>query len=327
MSTWACFFAALAIETRLQLLDRGAGQDQRLVVQYVVDVGSDCREQVDLTQIRRRLGKTDGERVAVDHQSVLAQIEGGEALARRLGLGLAEVEILEHDEPAVARLGGERHLEAERAHLLVERRVEVADPGPMRLAAADEDRRPPVAVAGGAAALLAPELLAGAGDVGALAGAAGGAAALLELPGDDPVEDVGARLDVENLVVEIDVLAGLAVEALNFDLHGLAFLAFGRFRSRGTFGRSLGGSVVFVLADSGGIGRRIRPGDLDRVLDQQPAALVARDRALDEQQAALGVGADDLEILLGAVLGTHVAGHLLVLEDSARILPLAGRAQ
>ena len=77
----------------------------------------------------------------------------------------------------------------------------------MRLAAADEDRGAAIAVTGGAAALLAAELLAGAGDVRALAGAAGGAAALLELPGDDAVEDVGARLDAEHLVVELDVRA------------------------------------------------------------------------------------------------------------------------
>src|SRR3954471_21285704 len=210
MSTWACFFAALAIETRLQLLDRGAGQDQRLVVQYVVDIGADRREQIDLAEVGRRLGEADGERVAVDHQSVLAEVEGRQPLARRLGLGLAEVEILEHDEAAVAGLGGERHLEAERAHLLVERRVEVADPGSMRLAAAAEDRRPADAVAGGAAALLAAELLAGAGDVGALARGAGGAAALLELPGDDAVQDVGARLDAEHGIVELDIAAGLA---------------------------------------------------------------------------------------------------------------------
>jgi hypothetical protein len=49
---------------------------------------------------------------------------------------------------------------------------------------------------------------------------------------------------------------------------------------------------------------------------------VARDRALDEQQAASDVRADDLEVLLGAVAGAHVAGHLLVLENAARILAL-----
>src|SRR5690242_1789446 len=65
--------------------------------------------------------------------------------------------------------------------------------------------------------------------------------------------------------------------------------------------------------------------DLDGVLDDQPAALRAGHRALDEEQAALGVGADDLEVLLGPVAVAHVAGHLLVLEDAARILAITGR--
>ena len=75
----------------------------------------------------------------------------------------------------------------------------------MRLTTADEDRSAAIAVTGGTAALLATELLAGAGDVGALARAAGGGATLLELPGDDAVQDVGARLEAEDLVVELDV--------------------------------------------------------------------------------------------------------------------------
>src|SRR5256885_1862765 len=74
------------------------------------------------------------------------------------------------------------------------------------------------------------------------------------------------------------------------------------------------------------IRRGVGPRQLDRVADSQPAALVARDRALDEQQAADRVGANDLEVLLGAVAGAHVAGHLLVLENLARGLALAGRA-
>ena len=80
------------------------------------------------------------------------------------------------------------------------------------------------------------------------------------------------------------------------------------------------------LLQAGGIGDVVGAGDLDRVLDQQPAALRAGHRALDEEQAAGGVGADDFEILLGAVAGAHMAGHLLVLEDAARILAVAGRA-
>src|SRR6202000_831763 len=108
-------------------------------------------------------------------------------------------------------------------------------PPPMKIGA----RRAPWAAV--AAAFLPAIFLAGAGDVAALAGGAGGAAAFLELPGDDAVEDGGARVDPEHRVAELDILAGLAaVEALDFDLHGLAFLAFaGGFRSGGRLGRRL----------------------------------------------------------------------------------------
>src|SRR5204863_8373127 len=72
--------------------------------------------------------------------------------------------------------------------------------------------------------------------------------------------------------------------------------------------------------------RRFMTRQLDCVGDRQPTALVARNRALDEQQAADRIGADDLEVLLGAIAGAHVARHLLVLEHAARILTVAGRA-
>src|SRR3546814_19956143 len=121
----------------------------------------------------------------------------------------------------------------------------------MGLAATDEDRGPAIAVTRRAAALLAAELLAGAGDIRTLTGGAGGAAALLELPGDDAVQDVGARLNGENLVLELDVAAGLAaVEVLNLDLHDLAFLAFvGRRLDRKSV---VSGKSVSVRVDLGG---------------------------------------------------------------------------
>src|SRR4051794_22430943 len=89
----------------------------------------------------------------------------------------------------------------------------------MSLAAADEDRSTAIAMAGGTAALLLAVLLARASNVRALASSAGSAAALFELPGDDAVKNVGARLDGENLVVELDVAASLGVEGLYLDLH------------------------------------------------------------------------------------------------------------
>src|ERR1051325_10758593 len=65
---------------------------------------------------------------------------------------------------------------------------------------------------------------------------------------------------------------------------------------------------------------------LDRILDQHPAAFAARHRALDHQQAALGIGDNHLQALRRYPLGPEMAGHLLVLEGLARVRALPGRA-
>src|SRR3546814_10913404 len=93
----------------------------------------------------------------------------------------------------------------------------------MRLATTDEDRRPAIAVTGRTAALLPTELLAGARHIAAFAGGTGRTTALFELPGHDAVQDVGAGVDTEDIVVQIDVGAGFTgaqvVKGLNLDLH------------------------------------------------------------------------------------------------------------
>src|SRR6187551_1129689 len=87
----------------------------------------------------------------------------------------------------------------------------------------------------------------------------------------------------------------------------------------------LSGFRLLRLEQSGRIGSLFAARKLDRILNRQPAALVARNRALDEDKAARRIGANNLQILLGAVTSAHVPGHLLVLEDSARILAVTGR--
>src|SRR5690349_18612704 len=101
----ACFFA-LAIEPGLQLFDRGAGQHQSLVIENVVYVRADRRQQIDLAQIGRSVGEADIDRVAVDHQRRLAEAELAELLLKRAGLGLLQIEAVEDDDVAALCLSG-----------------------------------------------------------------------------------------------------------------------------------------------------------------------------------------------------------------------------
>src|SRR5436190_6169137 len=253
MSKWCASGAAccfLAIEPGLQLFDRSAGQNQRVVPHDVVNIGAERGHQVDALEVRRSAGEADVQCVAVDHQRGLAEAELPELRPKRLGLALGDVEVVEDDEVAVTRLGRQRHLQAERANLLVEARREHPGAGAMSLAAADEDRRLAVAVAGGSPALLAAELLARAIDVAALTRGARRSAAVDQLPGDDAMEDVGARLDPKDIVLELDVAASLGVEGPYLDLHLLAFLAFGGVGGR--LDAVLGRAGLFIVC---GLGR------------------------------------------------------------------------
>src|SRR3546814_20610955 len=89
----------------------------------------------------------------------------------------------------------------------------------MGLAAADKDRGAAITVTSGAAALLATEFLAGAGDLGTLASAARLAAPIGKLPIDDADPDNGAWLQAEDFVVELDIAGGGCVECLTFLFH------------------------------------------------------------------------------------------------------------
>src|SRR5262245_12326911 len=95
---------------------------------------------------------------------------------------------------------------------------------------------------------------------------------------------------------------------------------------RRRLGRPAAGGGRFRQAELAGLGRILRQLLLDRVAQRDPAALGAGHRPLDQDQPALDVGLHHLKIERGDALDAHVAGHLLVLEGLARVLPSAGRA-
>src|SRR5271166_3250701 len=94
-------------------------------------------------------------------------------------------------------------------------------------------------------------------------------------------------------------------------------------------GRGLGfARARFTLrhAELARLGNAIRKPFLHRVAKRDPAALVSRHGALNQDQATLGIGLHDLEIERGDTLDTQVAGHLFVLEGLAGILAPTGRS-
>src|SRR6266487_1873459 len=94
-------------------------------------------------------------------------------------------------------------------------------------------------------------------------------------------------------------------------------------------GRGLGfagGGCRLRQAELAGLGGILRQLLLHRVAQRDPAALGARHRAFDQDEAALDVGLHHLEIERGDALDSHVTRHFLVLEGLAGILAAAGGA-
>src|SRR5215207_6061870 len=91
-------------------------------------------------------------------------------------------------------------------------------------------------------------------------------------------------------------------------------------------GRGSLGSLRVGQAERAGLRRPIRQLLLHGVTHEDPAALGAGNGTLDEDQPALDVGSDHLEVQGRDTLIAHVAGHLLAGEGLARVLALAGGA-
>src|SRR5690606_20654792 len=119
----------------------------------VVDIRAHGREHTDPLEIAGSLPEAFGHGITVDHQHLAAEAGLAEQFGQRFGLGILELQAVDNHQ-AVLRLARKRHLEAERANLLVQRNAEVALARTMCLAATDEDRGFAIAMTSGAAALL-----------------------------------------------------------------------------------------------------------------------------------------------------------------------------
>ncbi len=82
-----------------------------------------------------------------------------------------------------------------------------------------------------------------------------------------------------------------------------------------------------MFAEGAGLRRFGGRGALDGVADLHIGSLGARNRALDQDQAALHVDAEHGQVQGGDGFLTHLASHLLALEGPTRILAVAGRTE
>src|SRR3954447_23296274 len=123
---------------------------------------------------------------------------------QRLGLGVLDLRIVDHDQAAVLGLGRQSMLERQRAHLLRQVGRMRANHRTERTATAAELRHAGRAMTSTAGALLLVHLLAGAPDIGAALRLVRSGLALVELPLDATLDDILARLQAENLVGKLD---------------------------------------------------------------------------------------------------------------------------
>src|SRR3546814_18953910 len=81
-----------------------AGQNQSVVVEDVIHVRANRRQDIDRLQIGRSEAEVGVNRVAVDEQRGLAETQLAELALKRLGLGVLQFQRVEHDQLAVLRL-------------------------------------------------------------------------------------------------------------------------------------------------------------------------------------------------------------------------------
>src|SRR5262249_20919904 len=130
-----------------------------------------------------------------------------------------ELRIVDHDEPAVLGLGGQRMLERQRTDLLRQVSGVRTHDRTEGTTAATELRPAGRARTGTARAPLPGHSLSGGPGLRAALRLVGAGLALVELPLHAARDDVGARLQAEDGVRQLHGAGGLALECYDFQFH------------------------------------------------------------------------------------------------------------
>ena len=274
-------------------LRRGAGVALRqvalaehdpVVAQDVVGVELAGLDQLHLGKVAERPGD-GGVEALDDHEHTPVQPERGERRLGVLRLRCAEPPVVDDDDLAAGGAVRQRRAQRQLDHLLrsaLDVRARLRAEGD---AAAGELRRPRRPLAGVARALLPVRLGAAAADLAARLRAVGAGPAVGQLRRDDLVHHGHVGPDPEHRVVELDAPGVPTGRRLQRDLG-----------HQDSFDRLLGG-----------------------VADEDDTAVRAGYRALDQQQVALRVGLDDLEVERRDLLVAHLASHPHALEHAAGV--------
>src|SRR5215207_3942964 len=206
----------LRVELRLQDFGRRARQHQLLVVEHVVDVdavGADDLRRLHVARGQDKVVVVD----AVDDQRLPFEPERGQGADELLRLRLAEDQLVDDDEVALAQALRQGRAQRAAAHLLRQGLRPVARLRPVDVAAALPERRADRRDARAARALLLPELPARAGDVAAGLRPHGALAGAREVGLDGRVDQRLVQLGAEDGVRQFEVADLFVLQVAHLD--------------------------------------------------------------------------------------------------------------
>ena len=205
---------------------------------------------------------------------------------------------IHHNDPVLGSLGGEHALERQALDLLVHHVAVAAGLGGKDDAAVGPLGGPGGALTGVAGALLAPGLLAAAGDLGPGQGALGALPAVGQVVLHHVMHDADVGLNAENALGQVD-LGGLllARHIIDVSLRHIASLL--SLHSGGSLLRVAPGSLLRVLGDAGVGALAVRAAVHGAGLNVRINAAGLKDRALANRfvtdAAAIEARADEAE--------------------------------
>src|SRR5262245_38884776 len=200
------------------MLHRFAGQDERVAPEDVVDIRPLLRQHIDPRQVARSASEILVESGAVDNQYRIPP-QGLEPRPQCFGLGLADAGGIDDDKLPLSLFRRQCGLQAELAHLFLQREGVAAHHRAENCRAAAKLWGAQAPLTGAARALLLVRLFGRPLDFADPFGFVRPGAPLCQLPVDDTGEDVATDRKAENLLGQLDITDLVIVEIAHRQLH------------------------------------------------------------------------------------------------------------